>query len=185
MQQKSKLRKKYLKIRKENYFEIDKKFFSPLLKLIKKNIKKKSILIALYYPSNFELNVLKVLELKYFSHQTILLPVAEKNNLMNFYQWKKNDVLTINEFGMLEPIKAEAKTPDIIIVPLLAFDKDKYRLGYGKGYYDRYLNKYIKQYKKKDTMTVGVAFSFQKHNKLPINKNDVKMDFVLTEKGIC
>mgnify|MGYP000607105360 FL=1 len=183
MQQKSKLRKKYLKIRKENYFEIDKKFFSPLLKLIKKNIKKKSILIALYYPSNFELNVLKVLELKYFSHQTILLPVAEKNNLMNFYQWKKNDVLTINEFGMLEPIKAEAKTPDIIIVPLLAFDKDKYRLGYGKGYYDRYLNKYIKQYKK-NTMTVGVAFSFQKHNKLPINKNDVKMDFILTEKGI-
>ena len=185
MQQKSKLRKKYLKIRKENYFEIDKKFFSPLLKLIKKNIKKKSIMIALYYPSNFELNVLKVLELKYFSHQTILLPLIEKNNLMNFYQWKKNDVLTVNEFGMLEPIKAEAKIPDIIIVPLLAFDKDKYRLGYGKGYYDRYLNKYIKQYKKKDTMTVGVAFSFQKHNKLPINKNDVKMDFILTEKGIC
>ena len=183
MQQKSKLRKKYLKIRKENYYEIDKKFFSPLLKLIKKNFKKKSIIIALYYPSNFELNVLKVLELKYFLHQTILLPVAEKNNLMNFYQWKKNNVLTVNEFGMLEPIKAEAKIPDIIIVPLLAFDKDKYRLGYGKGYYDRYLNKYIKQYK--DTITVGVAFSFQKHNKLPIDKNDVKMDFILTEKGIC
>ena len=183
MYQKYQLRKKYINLRKKNYFEIDKKFFSPLLKLIKKNIKKKSIIIALYYPSNFELNVLKVLELKYFSHQTILLPVAEKNNLMNFYQWKKNDVLTVNEFGLLEPIKSEAKIPDIIIVPLLAFDKNKYRLGYGKGYYDRYLNKYIKQFK--DTMTVGVAFSFQKHNKLPINKNDVKMDFILTEKGIC
>ena len=184
MHQKSKLRKKYLKIRKENYFEVDKKLFSPLLKLIKKNIKKKSIKIALYYPSNFELNVLKVLELKYFSHQTILLPVVEKDNLMNFYQWKKNDVLTVNEFGMLEPIKSESKIPDIIMVPLLAFDKDKYRLGYGKGYYDRYLNQYIKQ-NKKDIMTVGVAFSFQKKNKLPINKNDVKMDFILTEKGIC
>ena len=179
MQQKSKLRKKYSKIRKENYFEIDKKFFYPLLKLIKKKIKKKSIIIALYYPSNFELNVLKVLELKYFSHQTILLPVVEKNNLMNFYQWKKNDVLAVNEFGMLEPIKAEAKIPNVIIVPLLAYDKNKFRLGYGKGYYDRYLNKY-----KKDTMTVGVAFSFQKHNKLPINKNDIKLDFILTEKGI-
>ena len=182
MQQKSKLRKKYLKIRKENYFEIDKRFFSPLLKLIKKDIKKKSIKIALYYPSNFELNVLKVLELKYFSHQTILLPVAEKNNLMNFYQWKKYDVLTVNKFGMLEPVKVEAKIPDVIIVPLLAFDKDKFRLGYGKGYYDHYLNKYLKQ--SKDIMTVGVAFSFQKHNKLPINKNDVKLDFILTEKGI-
>ena len=182
MQQKSKLRKKYFNIRKENYFEIDKKFFSPLLKLIKKKIKKKSIIIALYYPSNFELNVLKILELKYISHQTILLPVAEKNNLMNFYQWKKNDVLTVNEFGMLEPIKTKAKIPDIIIVPMLAFDKDKFRLGYGKGYYDRYLNKYIKLYK--DIITVGVAFSFQKHNKLPINKNDIKLNFILTEKGI-
>ena len=182
MQQKSKLRKKYLNIRKINYFEINKKFFSPLYKLIKKSIKKKSIKISLYYPSNFELNVLKVLELKYFSDQMILLPIAEKNNSMNFYQWKKNDVLTVNEFGILEPVKAEAKIPDVIIVPLLAFDKDKFRLGYGKGYYDRYLNKYIKQYK--DIMTVGVAFSFQKHNKLPINKNDVKLDFILTEKGI-
>ena len=182
MQQKSKLRKKYLKIRKENYFEIDKKFFSPLLKLIKKNLKKKSIIIALYYPSNFELNVLKVLELKYFSHQSILLPVAEKNNLMNFYQWKKNDILTVNEFGILEPIRNKVKITDIIIVPILAFDKDKFRLGYGKGYYDRYLNKYNKLYK--NIVTVGVAFSFQKHNKLPINKNDVKLDFVLTEKGI-
>ena len=117
--------------------------------------------------------------MKYFSHQTILLPVVEKNNLMNFYQWKKNDVLAVNEFGMLEPIKAEAKIPNVIIVPLLAYDKNKFRLGYGKGYYDRYLNKY-----KKDTMTVGVAFSFQKHNKLPINKNDIKLDFILTEKGI-
>jgi len=182
MQQKSKLRKKYLKIRKKNYFEIDKKFFSPLYKLIKKNIKKKSIIIALYYPSNFELNILKVLELKYFSDQKILLPVAEKNNLMNFYQWKKYDVLTVNKFGMLEPVKAEAKIPNVIIVPLLAFDKDKFRLGYGKGYYDRYLSKYLKKYK--DIMTVGVAFSFQKHNKLPINKNDIKLDFILTDKGI-
>ena len=182
MQQKSKLRKKYLKIRKEKYFEIDKKFFSPLYKLIKKNIKKKSIIIALYYPSNFELNVLKVLELKYFSDQKILLPVAEKNDLMNFYQWKKNDVLTVNEFGMLEPFKTKAKIPDVIIVPLLAFDKDKFRLGYGKGYYDRYLNKYIKKHK--NILTVGVAFSFQKHHKLPINHNDVKLDFIITEKGI-
>ena len=182
MQQKAKLRKKYLKIRKEKYFDINKKFFSPLLKLIRKKIKKKPIIIALYYPSNFELNVLKILDLKYFSEQTILLPVAEKNNLMKFYPWKKNDVLTVNEFGMLEPIKAKAKIPNVIIVPLLAFDKDKFRLGYGKGYYDRYLNKYIKIYK--DIMTVGVAFSFQRHNKLPINKNDVKLDFILTEKGI-
>ena len=182
MQQKAKLRKRYLKIRKKNYFNINKKFFSPLLKLIGKNIKKKPLIIALYYPSNFELNVLKALELKYFSDQTILLPIVEKNNFMKFYPWKKNDPLTVGEHGMLEPIKTKAKIPDIMLIPLLAFDKDKFRLGYGKGYYDRYLNKYLKQFE--DFMTVGVAFSFQKHNKLPINNNDVKLDFILTEKGI-
>ncbi len=182
MQQKIKLRKKYLNLRKEKYYDVDKKFFYPLLKLIRKKIKKKSIRIALYYPSNFELNILKVLELKYFFIQEILLPVLEKNNLMNFHPWKKNEALLTNEFGLLEPVKTKAKIPDVILIPLLAFDKEKFRLGYGKGYYDRYLNKYIKSYK--NILTVGVAFSFQKYHKLPVNQNDVKLNFILTEKGI-
>ena len=71
--------------------------------------------------------------------------------------------------------------PDIILVPLLVFDKAKYRLGYGKGFYDRYLNKYLKKFK--NILTVGVAFSFQKYHKLPVNNRDVKLNFILTEKG--
>ena len=86
------------------------------------------------------------------------------------------------KFGILEPAKAQSKVPNIILVPLLAFDKNKYRLGYGKGYYDRYLNKYLKQFS--NLITVGVAFSFQKHHKLPISRNDAKLDFIITEKGI-
>ena len=82
---------------------------------------------------------------------------------------------------MLEPIKTKEKIPDVIIAPLLAFDKDKFRLGYGKGYYDRYLNKYIK--KNKNILIVGVAFSFQKYHKLPNSNFDVKLDFILTDKG--
>ncbi len=182
MQQKIKLRKKYSIIRKEKYYNIDKKFFLPLLKFTRKKFKKKTIRIALYYPSNFELNILKILELKYFLAQDILLPVTEKNNFMKFYPWKKNEVLVVNEFGILEPLKTQVKIPDLMLIPLLAFDKDKFRLGYGKGYYDRYLSKFIKSYK--DILKVGVAFSFQKHHKLPINHNDVKLDFILTEKGI-
>ena len=182
MQQKFKLRKKYFNLRKERYYDIDKIFFFPLIKLLKKEFKKKSLKIALYYPSNFELNILKVLELKYFSTQDTLLPKIEKNNFMKFYPWKKKEVLAVNEYGMLEPLLTKVKVPDVILIPLLAFDKNKFRLGYGKGYYDRYLNKYLKQYK--DILTVGVAFSFQKHNKLPLNRNDVKLDFILTEKGI-
>ena len=182
MLRKIKLREKYYNLRKKKYFEINKEFFSPLLKLIDIKIKKKYFKIALYYPANFELNVLKLLEYKTILNQNILLPVVDKNNKMNFFSWKKNELLFVNKFGMLEPAKTHVKVPDVILVPILVYDKKKYRLGYGKGYYDRYLKKYLKQYK--NILTVGVAFSFQKHHKLPINHNDVKLDFIITEKGI-
>ena len=182
MQSKTKLRKKYLHLRKKNFYNIDKNFFSPLFKLINSKLKKKPIKISIYYPSNFELNVLKILEFSNIMSLDILLPITDKNNFMNFFSWKKNEALFVNKFGMLEPTKSLAKVPDIILVPILAFDKSKYRIGYGKGFYDRYLNKYLKQFK--NILTVGVAFSFQRHHKLPINQNDVKLDYIITEKGM-
>ena len=182
MKQKIQLRKKYFNLRKKRYFDIDKKFFLPLLKLIQFKLKKKKIKLALYYPSNFELNVLKILEFNKILDQEILLPIIDKNNLMDFFSWKKNEVLFVNKFGMLEPAKTKVKVPDVILVPILAFDEKKYRLGYGKGFYDRYLNEYSKRFK--NILTVGVAFSFQSHHKLPVNRNDVKLDFIITEKGI-
>ena len=182
MQQKYLLRRKYYSLRKKKYYEIDKNFFSPFVDLIKFKVKKNLFNLALYYPSSFEINVLKILELNFISKKNLLLPIIEKNNLMNFFPWKKNDTLLVNKYGMLEPIKSKQNIPDIMLVPLLAFDKDKYRLGYGKGFYDRYLNRYLKKFK--NILTVGVAFSFQKHHKLPIDKNDIKLNYILTEKGI-
>ncbi len=182
MYQKNILRKKYYKIRKEKYYEINYKIFFPLITLIKSNFKKKDFKPALYYPSDFEINVLKLIENPYMTNRNILLPVIEENNQMNFFPWKKNQVLIVNKFGMLEPIKTRAKIPNFMLVPILAFDEHKNRLGYGKGFYDRYLNKYLKKFK--NIITVGVAFSFQKHHKLPTDKNDVKLNYILTEKGI-
>jgi 5-formyltetrahydrofolate cyclo-ligase len=182
MQQKNLVRKKYYLLRKKKYYEINKSFFIPLVNLIKLKLKKKKFKLALYYPSFFEINVLKLLELNYISNQDLLLPVIEKGNLMNFFPWKKNEVLKINKYGILEPIKSRQNIPDIMLVPMLVFDKNKHRLGYGKGYYDRYLNKYLKKFK--NILTIGVAFSFQKHHKLPINNKDVKLNYILTEKGI-
>ena len=157
-------------------------FFLILINLIKLNYKKKKLNIALYFPVNFELNIIKLLENKYVSNNNTLLPIVEENSQMNFFPWKKNQVLFINKFGVLEPTKTKVYVPDVIIVPVLSYDKEKYRLGYGKGFYDRYLNKYLKKFD--NILTVGVAFSFQKHHKLPIDKNDIKLDDILTEKGI-
>ena len=118
----------------------------------------------------------------HISSQNLLLPVIEEKNKMNFFPWKKNEVLQVNKYGMLEPMKSKQSIPNVMLVPLLAFDNNKFRLGYGKGYYDRYLNKYIKTFK--NILTVGVAFSFQKYHKLPINDKDIKLNYILTEKGI-
>ena len=183
MHQKNNLRKKYYNLRKIKYYEINKDFFSPFLSFIKSNFKKKNLKLALYYPSSFEINVLKLLDNNYFNCKNILLPVIESNNRMNFFEWKKNQVLLVNKFGLLEPIKNKAKIPNVMLVPILSYDRNKYRLGYGKGFYDRYLNKYLNKFS--NIITVGVAFSFQKHHKLPKDKYDVKLNYILTENGIC
>ena len=182
MLQKNILRKKYLYLRKKKYYEINSDFFLPFINLIKSNCKKKNLKFALYYPSNFEVNILKLLESNYMKNKKTLIPITEENNLMNFFPWKKNEVLSVNKFGLLEPIKSHAEIPDVMLVPVLAFDSEKFRLGYGKGFYDRYLNKYLKKFK--NILTVGVAFSFQKYHKLPTDNNDVQLNYILTEKGI-
>ncbi|MDC0529706.1 5-formyltetrahydrofolate cyclo-ligase [Pelagibacteraceae bacterium] len=178
MQKKKSVRRKYYFLRRNKYYEIKKDYFSPLVSLIRSKLKKNFFKLALYYPSAFEVNVLRLLELDYISNQKLSLPLIGDNNVMNFFSWKKNEALKVNKFGMLEPIKSNLNIPEVMLVPLLAFDSDRYRLGYGKGFYDRYLNKY------KNILTVGVAFSFQKHHKLPIDNKDVKLNYILTEKGI-
>ena len=179
MDQKNLIRKKYFLKRQKNYSVIKKDFFFPLIPLFKK-LKKKYI--SIYYPNSYEINVLKILEIDYFKRFKFLLPSINDNNYMNFYFWKKNDILKVNKYGILEPFKSSKATPSIALVPLLAFDNQKNRLGYGKGFYDKYLNKYKKI--KKTIITVGVAFSFQKYNKLPTNNKDFKLDHIITEKGI-
>ena len=94
MQQKNILRKKYFQLRKKKYYKIKKDFFTPFVNLIKSKFKKK-IKLAIYYPATFEVDALRVLEFKHVSLQNTLLPIIEENNLMNFFPWKKNEVLQI------------------------------------------------------------------------------------------
>ena len=177
MQQKIAIRKKALVNRKKNYFEISSQFFYPLMKLLKKIKKNKKNTLSIYYPSNHEVNVLSLFQIK--KKIKILLPVTKPNNQMNFVEWKYLDPLKVNNFGMLEPCLANKPLiPDFMLIPLLAFDGNNNRLGYGKGFYDRFLKN------KNKIITIGVAFSFQKYNKLPVSNLDVKLNYILTEKGI-
>ena len=85
--------------------------------------------------------------------------------------------------GILEPdISKKMVIPDLIMVPLVAFDKNLNRIGYGKGYYDRSLKKISKI--KKKTIFLGIAYSFQKCKTIPTNRYDFKLDYIFTERGI-
>ena len=182
MRNKDILRKKYFFNRKKKYFEIQHSFFNPLIKLINKKYKKKNINLSSYYPASFEVNVLKLMEINIINKLKILLPVLTGNNTMRFYEWKKNNILKINQFGMLEPaFLNEHIVPDIMLLPLLAYDNQNNRLGYGGGFYDRYIDK---AEKKKKIVKVGLAFSYQKVKKIPVISHDKKLDLIITEKGI-
>ena len=175
---KSKIRKKILKIRKKNIsksLEID---FKHLLKILKKaNISNK--IVGGYYPYNYEVNAIKILEELEKKKYQISLPKIKKNSQMDFFCWSLKDPLSINMFGIPEPTSNKILTPSIFLVPLVAFDKNLNRIGYGGGFYDRYIKK-VKKNKK--IITIGLAYSFQKVREVPINKYDMKLDFIITEK---
>ena len=175
---KSIIRKTILKKRKQNSYKKLKITFNQVIKLLKK---KKIIpkLIGGYYPNNYEIDSIKILK-KFEEENCVLsLPKIKKNFQMNFYQWSLKDPLTINKFGIPEPITNKIVYPNILLVPMVAFDKNFNRIGYGGGFYDRYIKRISKI---KKIYTIGLAYNFQKVKKIPTNKYDIKLDFIITEK---
>tara|TARA_B110000971_G_scaffold39399_1_gene38320 strand:- start:42 stop:587 length:546 start_codon:yes stop_codon:yes gene_type:complete len=177
---KSKLRKIILKIREKNNkknIQID---FNQIIKIIKKEKITRKV-IGGYYPVNFEVDDLELLKKIEKNKFTISLPVIKKNFKMDFYKWSFSDILKINKYGIPEPETKNIVYPDVILVPLVAFDNNLNRLGYGGGYYDRLINKLSK---KKKIIKIGLALSVQKIDKVPINKYDQKLDYIVTNKYI-
>ena len=177
------LRKKSLIKRKKKYITARKFNFGLIFKLIKKNFYNKKIIIAGYYPSNHEVDILKFLKEASKKKFRIVLPVIKSPNSISFKSWVFKEPLYVNKYGILEPKNSKKQIiPDFIMVPLVAFDNQLNRIGYGKGYYDRSLKK-IKNIKKK-TISLGIAYSFQRCKSIPVNKHDFKLDYIFTERGI-
>jgi len=177
---KSQIRNKIIKIRKKKFdknLQINLGKFNSLLKIDNLNLKN----IGGYYPSNYEIDDLDILNFLEKKNCKLSLPIIKKDNQMNFYSWSRNDPLKINKFGIPEPVSSKIFYPDILLVPLVAFDSNLNRLGYGGGYYDRYIEK-IEKIKK--VTKIGLAFSFQKISSIPINQYDKQLDFIVTEKEI-
>ena len=100
---------------------------------------------------------------------------------MNFIKCSLNEPFVVNQYGIPEPSMGKIVYPDIILVPLVAFDKKLNRLGYGAGYYDRLIQSLKK---KKKIITIGLAFDFQELFSIPVSKYDQKLDYIITNKNI-
>ena len=171
------IRKKILKVRKKKSKNLEVNF-SNILKILSKS-KTSGKIIGGYYPYNHEVNTLKILEKFEKLNYQISLPKIRKNSQMDFFKWSLKDLLSINKYGIPEPNTDKIVYPNILLVPLVAFDKHLNRIGYGGGFYDRYLKRVKKI---KNIMTIGLAYSFQKVQKIPVNKYDINLDFIVTNE---
>ena len=117
-------------------------------------------------------------------NKTLSFPVIEKSSPeLIFKKSDTNKNFKLGKFNIPEPINDSKEIiPQLFFVPCLGFDLSGYRIGYGGGFYDKTFAK-LKRLNLK-FHTVGFAFDKQKQNKLPKEKYDYKLDFVLTEKQL-
>jgi 5-formyltetrahydrofolate cyclo-ligase len=120
-------------------------------------------------------------ELRRRGHAIVLPRVAGRNLPLDFHLWEEGAQLHRGGFGLSEPSRDwPMLAPDVLIVPLLAFDRQGYRIGYGAGYYDRTIRGLRDR---KDIIAAGFAFSIQEFEAVPHLEYDERLDWVVTETG--
>ena len=117
-------------------------------------------------------------------NKKVAVPKIENNN-MTFYYIESLEELKPGTLGILEPFSIKEAIPpstkeSLCIVPGLAFDRQRNRIGYGKGYYDKFFTKYSD----KPIRKIALAFDFQIYEKLPVEEYDKKVDRIITPTNI-
>lgn len=147
-------------------------------------LENESQIVSGFYPVNQEFDCVYLLRLlKQQFNQRIALPVVVgRNEPLIFREWDGlDDSLIPGTFKVPVPNESfEEVEPDVVLSPMIAFNSDKIRLGYGSGYYDRTL---ALLRKKKHIVTIGVGFKSQFSDEIPIEEHDEALDAIVTEEG--
>ena len=174
---KEELRKRY-KIIRDNINNRDKKSSEIIKRLINTKEYQKSKVIALYSNISSEVETKELIKIS-LENKKVVLPKINKDNTMDFYEIKYLKDLEVGAFNIKEP-KIKNKKPikkeeiDLMIIPGICFDKNRNRIGYGKGYYDKYLsNTNIKK--------IGLCYEEQITKEIKSDKTDIRLDYLITE----
>ena len=136
--------------------------------------------VAGYSPIRSEIDPVPLMRALAGKGARLALPaVMARGKSLAFRAWAAGDRLMLGPLGILEPSPAAAEViPDIMLVPLAAFDRAGHRIGYGAGHYDFTLAHLRKM---KPIAAIGVAFAVQEIETVPALPHDVALDYVLTE----
>ncbi len=140
-------------------------------------------IVSGYSPIRNEIDPAPLMRMLAEGGATLALPaVMARGKSLAFRAWSPDDRLMLGPLGIPEPSPAAAEViPDIMLVPLAAFDSEGHRIGYGAGHYD-YTLAHLR--KMKAIAAIGIAFAVQQIKAVPALPHDVALDYVLTEKKV-
>ena len=137
--------------------------------------------IAGYLPIKTEIDPLSAME-EAAAHSLVGVPVIQGNSKpLKFSRWEPGCHLKKGSFDVQIPMNAHYLIPEVLIIPMVAFDRNGGRLGYGGGFYDRTLD-YLRS--RHAILAIGFAYSEQEFENLPMEPTDQKLDIVITEREI-
>jgi 5-formyltetrahydrofolate cyclo-ligase len=135
-----------------------------------------------YFPVHDELDPIPLLEELHAGGLRTALPVVRPGPDLIFREWSPGALLKRGKFGLRQPGDEQAElTPDIVLVPLLAFDRSGARLGYGAGYYDAALRRMRQS---GPVAAIGIAFDEQEFPEVPQEPQDEPLDTILTPSRV-
>ncbi len=140
-------------------------------------------IVSGFSPLKTEINPIPLMRKLADAGAQLALPVvAGKGKPLIMRAWGFGEPLDSGVWGIREPkVDAAEVAPDILLVPLLAFDRHGHRIGYGAGYYDMTIGKLRGM---KPIVAVGIAYAAQEIGEVPIGPRDARLDLVLTEREI-
>ena len=137
--------------------------------------------VALYLPIGSEIDPKPLMGKLVAAGAKLALPCVQDDGSMVYRAYTRGDMLEQRAFGLLEPNpEVPEVNPTLVITPLLGFDRNGNRLGYGKGHYDRALTRLRDQGR---VFVCGLAYFGQEVEEVPAEPHDVPLDWVMTERG--